>query len=235
MRLQQGKNTMRRSLALALAAATIGSFSVLAAPQPQRVRGVVEAVNARALTVREADGKAVSVTLDSGTKYAGAVKSSLSKIAAGSYIGAATKGSGDFLVALEVVIFPPSMRGAGDGHYPWDKLPDTTLSGGHSTASSMTNGNVESARAIGGAVDTTMTNGNVDAASPRGGAKRIKVSYKGGEQTILVPPTAPVVALQPGDRALLSQGAAVFVVATEDAGTLTARFVVVGKGVKPPM
>jgi len=227
---------MRRIFALALAAVTIGSFSAFAAPQPQRVRGVVEAVSSTALTVREADGKAMRVTLDSGTKYAGAVKSSLSKIAAGSYIGTATKGSGDFLVALEVVIFPPAMRGAGDGHYPWDKLPDTTVSGGHSTASSMTNGNVESTSATGGAVDTTMTNGNVDTAALHGGAKRIKVSYKGGTQTILVPPTAPVVALQPGDQALLTQGAAVFLVATEEAGTLTARFVVVGKnGVKPPM
>jgi hypothetical protein len=28
-----------------------------------------------------------------------------------------------------VVIFPPSLKGTGEGHYAWDRIPDTTLSG----------------------------------------------------------------------------------------------------------
>jgi len=27
------------------------------------------------------------------------------------------------------VIFPPSLKGTGEGHYAWDRIPDTTLSG----------------------------------------------------------------------------------------------------------
>ena len=46
----------------------------------------------------------------------------------GSFIGTATKDVGGTQVALEVVVFPPSMRGTGEGHYAWDKIPDTTLS-----------------------------------------------------------------------------------------------------------
>ena len=229
---------MTRLLALALAASAALTVPALAAPQkPERVRGIVAAMDSSSLTVREADGKDVKVMLDDTTRYAGVVKSSLADVAAGSYIGTAAKGAGDRLVALEVVIFPPAMRGAGDGHYPWDRMADTTMAGGKATASTMTNGNVDSAApAGGGMVDTTMTNGNVDAAAPQAGAKRLKVSYKGGQQTILVPPTAPVVALQPADRSVVMTGAAVFVVAIEDAGTTTALFVAAGEnGVKPPM
>jgi hypothetical protein len=159
-------------------------------------------------------------------------------VAKGSFIGTATKGSGDFQVALEVVVFPPSMRGTGEGHYGWDALPDTTLAGGGSVASSMTNGTVEAASSSGPGsnVNTTMTNGDVRAASEQGGAKRITVTYKGGKQTILVPPTAPIVAFQPADRSAVMVGAHVFIKASEDGGKATADQVAVGKdGLTPPM
>ena len=81
-----------------------------------------------------------------------------------------------------------------------------------------------------------MTNGNVDAATDKSGAKQITVSYKDGKQTIIVPPTAPVVSLQPGDMSLVKKGDTVFVAGSEDAGKITARFVAVGtESAKPPM
>lgn len=49
---------------------------------------------------------------------------------------------GDQLIALEVVIFPPSLKGTGEGHYAWDRIPDTTLSGVGTAPSAMTNGTV---------------------------------------------------------------------------------------------
>ena len=52
----------------------------------------------------------------------------------------------------------------------------------------------------------------------------------------MVPPNVPVVALEPADRAVLRDGASVFVVADQENGKATAKFVAVGKGdVVPPM
>jgi hypothetical protein len=81
-----------------------------------------------------------------------------------------------------VVIFPPSLKGTGEGHYAWDRIPDTTLSGVGSTPSAMTNGTVS---AVGAptTVNSTMTNGTVSSTAGSGGAKQIVVTYKGGKQS----------------------------------------------------
>ncbi len=229
---------MTRLFALTLAASTAITVSALAAPQHQRIRGTVASIENNVLMVHSRSGKDVKIMLDTGTKYAGVVKADLSNIEKGSYIGTATKGSGAYLVALEVVIFPPSMRGAGDGHYAWDKLPDTTLSGGARVSSSMTNGNVASASNAGAAKDVSsaMTNGNVQSATDQSGAKKLTVTYKGGQKTIVVPPTAPIVTFKPADRSIVTTGAPVFVNAIRDGSTIKAGFVGVGEnGVKPPM
>ncbi len=229
---------MKRLTGLALLTASAVSFAAVAAPPPQRIRGTVQSISGDSLIVHPATGSDVTLTLGSGTKYAAVVKSDLANIEKGSYIGTATKGSGSYLVALEVVVFPPSMRGTGDGHYDWDKMTDTTLSGGGTTTSSMTNGNVEAAAPAAGSkqVNSAMTNGNVDAATDKSGAKQLTVSYKGGQQTIIVPPTAPIVAFQPSEMSAVKTGDTVFVVAAEDAGKLNAGFVAFGtQGVKPPM
>lgn len=232
---------MTRILGLALAASTAFAVAAYAAPQPQRVRGTIESFNAHGMTIKSRKGTDVKILLNKKTKYATLVKSSLSHVTKGSYIGTAAKGSGNFLVALELVIFPPSMRGVGEGHYAWDKLPDTTLSGKNSVSSTMTNGNVktvETTAASGNAkaITTTMTNGSVQSSSERTGAKQITVTYKGGEKKILVPPTAPIVALHPAGPSILKQGAHVFVKAADEGGKITAQFVAVGKGgLVPPM
>lgn len=190
------------------------------------------------MTVQTLQGNKVQVSLTGATKYVTVVESSLANVAKGSFIGTATKGSGNFLVALEVVIFPPSLRGTGEGHYGWDTLPDTTMAGVGSVASSMTNGTVEAASSSGPGtkVNTTMTNGDVQSASEQSGAKRITVTYNGGKQTILVPPTAPIVAFQPAEHSAVITGAHVFIKASEDGGKATADFVAVGKdGLTPPM
>jgi hypothetical protein len=68
-----------------------------------------------------------------------------------------------------------------------------------------------------------------------GGPKQIVVTYKGGKQFVLVPPTAPIVAYQLGERAELKPGAAVFINALSHGGMVTADIVAVGiDGVTPP-
>jgi hypothetical protein len=227
---------MARFFGLILAATF--AIPTMAVAQSERVRGTIESVEHNSMTVQTLQGGKVKVALTDATKYVTVVKSSLSTVAKGSFIGTATKGSGDFQVALEVVVFPPSMRGTGEGHYGWDALPDTTLAGGGSVASSMTNGTVEAASSSGpkSNVNTTMTNGDVQAASEQGGAKSITVTYKGGKQTILVPPTTPIVAFQPADHSAVMVGAHVFIKASKDGDKATADQVAVGKdGLTPPM
>ena len=228
---------MKWQLAVILAAAVV-AVPALAATNVDRIRGTIESVDQSGLTVRTDAGDTVKVALTDATKYASVVKSSLSKVQKGSFIGTATKGPDDFLVALEVVIFPPSMRGTGEGHYAWDKLRDTTMTGGMQVDTNMTNGTVQTkAPAVGvGKVSSSMTNGNVQAVSSQDGAERLTVTYKGGRQSIMVPPTAPIVAFRPSDRSIATVGAHVFIKTSEAGGKTTADFVAVGKdGLTPPM
>jgi hypothetical protein len=229
---------MTRLFGLVFAATMAFVIPAMAAAQSDRIRGTIESVDQNSMTVQTLQGNKVELSLTDATKYVTVVKSSLSQVTKGSFIGTATKGSGDFLVALEVVIFPPSLRGTGEGHYGWDELPDTTMAGGGSVSSSMTNGTIETASSSGpaAAVNTTMTNGDIQSASEQGGAKRITVTYNGGKQTILVPPTAPIVAFQPAEHSAVMTGAHVFIKASEDGGKTTAVFVAIGKdGLAPPM
>jgi len=222
---------MKLLLSLTLAASAL-TLAAQAAPKPERVRGVISASDATSVTLHTTAGTDVKIATTPDTKYLMVVKSDLKKITPGSFIGTATKGSGSRMTALEVVIFPPEMRGMGEGHYAWDKIPDTTA-GGAEAASSMTNGTVD---AQGGEVASTMTNGNIDKASTEAGSLKLSVSYKGGHKTIVVPQAAPIVAFKPGDRAVVKSGSDAFVIATDDGGTITAKAVAVGQdGVRPPM
>ena len=225
---------MQRILKLTLAATLALSLPAIAAPERERIRGTVTAVSPDTLTVHTAGGGDVSIGLGSSTRYLQVLKASLADVGTGSYIGTATKAVGSTLVALEVLIFPPAMKGTGEGHYNWDSIPDTTVTGGGSTASMMTNGNVAAVATP--AVASTMTNGNVAATSSKDGTRELTVTYKDGQQTIIVPPTAPIVTFKPGEMSNVTNGASVFINAVKDDGKITANAVAVGMdGVKPPM
>jgi hypothetical protein len=210
---------MPRLLALVIAASIFGTstaaFAVLAL---ERVRGTVKSISDTELVVHTTSGT--------------------DEIDPGSYIGAATKSIGVKLVALGVLIFPPAMKGASEGHVNWDPIPDTTLSGGATTASAMTNGTVAVAAPAAGArtVTSTMTNGTVASAGGSGGAKQITVTYKGGKQIVLVPPTAPVVTVAPGVKSDVTVGTVVFINAVQQDGKVSAAAVFVGvNGATPPI
>ena len=227
----------KRILGLAIAASALASTAALAATGTvERVRGTIASATADLVIVDTYAHKPVAIDLTGNTKYLKVEKSSLNKIEKGSYIGTATKDVGGTLVALEVVVFPPSMRGVGEGHYAWDKIPDTTLSGGAQTSSSMTNGNVSVVSTSVPEVNSTMTNGDVAASKSNGGLTHLVVTYNGGKQDVLVPPTAPIVTYQPGTKALVTKGRDVFIKATETGSDLVANAVAVGvDGVRPPM
>jgi hypothetical protein len=229
--------SLKRILGLAIAASALASSAALAATgAPERVRGTIASETADSVTIDTYAGKPVTVALTGNTTYLKVEKSNLNKIEKGSFIGTATKNVGGTKVALEVAIFPPSLRGTGEGHYTWDKIPDTTLSGGAQTSSSMTNGNVTAVTTSVPTVNSTMTNGDVAASHAQGGVTHLVVTYKGGQQDVLVPPTAPIVTFRSGTKALVAKGRDVFIKATQTGSDLVANTVDVGvDGVKPPM
>jgi hypothetical protein len=217
---------------LAAASILVLTVAASAAPTLERVRGTIESSDNGTLTVKTADGTSKAVTLAPDTKFTSVVKASLDDVKDGVFIGTATKGEPP--VALEVVLFPDSMRGTGEGHYDWDTITDTT-EGGKAVKSSMTNGTIKAtAKPM---TKSAMTNGTVKSGSVAGGAKKLTVTYDNGKSLdVTVPPSAPIVAFQPADKAVLKAGAPVFVVSTVDGTKLSAKMVAVGKdGVTPPM
>ena len=227
---------MKRLLGLTLAASAGLALATTATAAPLRIRGTIVATTSDSLTAHTANGD-VTASLNASTAFVSVVPSDLNHVGTGSYVGAASKSVGDKLIALSVIVFPPSMKGASEGHAAYDVLTDTSLSGAPRTSSTMTNGSVT---AVGGSesaasVNSTMTNGNVATTTTKGGVRQLTVTYNGGEQNILVPPTAPIVAFVPGAASIVRPGAAVFVNADEANGKITAGLVAVGShGLTPP-
>ncbi len=193
---------------LALLLAGFATAALAQAPA-QRIRGDVVSVDGTMLQVKSRSGDVVTVKLADNFTVRAVAKRDLSAVVPGIYIGTATLTLPDgTLQALEVLVFPESARGSDEGHYPWDLQP----------GSMMTNATVADVVAV----DT---------------ARKLTLKYKDGEQVVIVPPDAPVVTFEPGDRAMLVPGAHVIFGATKQPdGTLTASRVNVGKdGLVPPM
>ena len=225
---------MIRLTAFAAASLFALAASASAAPTVQRLRGTIESVANGTLTIKTNEGKSTVIALGGDTKYASVSKSSLDTIKDGVFIGTATKGENP-PTALEVVLFPESMRGTGEGHYDWDEITDTTA-GGQAVKSAMTNGTVK-ASAARPLTKSAMTNGTVKSGTAAGGGKTLTVTFSGDKSLeIVVPPSAPIVALEPADMSVLKPGAKVFLAAAVDGEKLDAKRVMVGKdGVTPPM
>ena len=245
---------MIRVTSLAAASLFALSTAAFAAPQLERVRGTVESMTDSSITVKTNDGKTQEVKLDPKTAFVWVEKSSLENIKDGKFIGTATKGENP-PKALELVIFPDSMKGTAEGHYAWDSIPDQTAGGEAVKKSSMTNGTVKSTTggsamtksamtngtvktASGGAMTkNSMTNGTVKSGSSSGGGKMIDVTYDNGQSLkIEVPPSAPIVEFEKADKSIVTKGSHIFTVTAKDGSTLTSKLVAIGKdGLTPPM
>ncbi len=207
---------MHQKLAQALSGAfAVAAFLGIAALSPAQaaetvhVRGTIVGLEGSTLTVKTREGPNAAVTLKPGFKVAGIAKASAGDIKPGDFVGIASLptaagGAG----AVEVLVFPPSMKGTGEGSYPWDLKPKST-----------------------------MTNATVTNAVKGVEGRTVKLSYKGGEKTISIPDGTPIVTFGPATKADLKPGAMVFVPAQRGAdGALAAGFVAVGaNGVNPPM
>ena len=198
-----------------------------AASSTVRVRGTVLSVTDGSMTVQTYDGRTVAVPVAATTRFVWVVSSSLSTLRDGDFVGTATTGPKTALRALELVIFPESMRGAGEGHYPWDVPGVVASRGGGSVASSaMTNGTVQA--------QSAMTNGTVASSEASSGGRSLTIVYEGGTANVTIPEGTPIVRFEPTERPSLAVGQKVYAVIPK--GTTSAGFVAMGKdGVTPPM
>jgi cold shock CspA family protein len=150
------------------------------------IAGTIEKWDGKALTVKTASGP-VTVKVGADAPIMTRKPAKLSDIGPNTFLGTTTVPRNGRLEAIEVHLFPESMRGAGEGHYPWQGEP----------GSMMTNGAV-----------TTMTNGSV-ASIAKGGV--MKVAYKDGdkgrgEKDVYVPADVSVTAIERLDASALKPG-----------------------------
>lgn len=195
-----------QAVAFILCAALAGTAL---AQSTQRIRGDVVSIEATKLTVRTRTGAVAKIDLADNYRVSAVVRADPEAIKEGAFIGTAAMPQPDGTErALEVLVFPESRRGSGEGHYPWDLKP----------GSMMTNATIAQVRTV-------------------DGGRRMTLKYKDGEKTVVLPPDAPIVTFEPGSRDMLVPGAHVLVSASvKPDGSLSAAGVAVGKdGLVPPM
>jgi len=202
----------RLKLTLVTLAATFAA-SLTFAQDTVRVRGTIERVEGQIFVVKSRDGAELKVVLADNALVVAIVKASLSDIRTGSFVGITGMPQADgSQKAVEVHVFPEAMRGTGEGHYPWDLQPQST----------MTNANVVK-------IEQTVT--GVE-------GQTLTMKYKDGEKKIIVPPGIPIVTYVMSDKSELKPGAKIFILAAKKQpdGTLQAPRVNFGKdGLTPPM
>ncbi len=208
---------LRRLLPVIMVAGLVGVPATLVSPVSAQaedkkaelnIRGSVVNFTDATLKVKTREGETVDVALADGWQVASVANAKVSDIQPGDYVGIASlpkEQGGDG--ALEVLIFPPALRGAGEGSFGWDLKPN----------SSMTNATV------------------ADAVKDVDG-RTVTVSYHGKEKKISIPDGTPVVTIAPATKDDLVAGAVVFIPAEKASSGTVAHRVIVGKnGVVPPM
>jgi hypothetical protein len=202
-------NTLQRMLVVASFAVVCTALPA-SAQETVRIRGTIESVAGDGYVVKNRDGAEYKVVVTDPGLYVAIVKSTMADIKPGMFVGATgvTQPDGS-QKAIEVHIFPESMRGTGEGHYDWDLKPNTK----------MTNANVE------------QTVAGVD-------GPVLSVKYKDGEKKVMVTPETAVVTYVVGDKSDLKPGIKIFVGAGKKQadGTVQTPRVTYGKdGLTPPM
>jgi hypothetical protein len=186
----------------ALSFALVGIALPASAQEIVRIRGTIERIEGPVYVIKSREGTELKLTLTDNPLYVAIAPSTMADIKPGMFIGSAGMMQPDGTQkAIEVHIFPESMRGTGEGHYDWDLKPQ----------SKMTNGNVEqSVSGVDGPV--------------------LSVKYKDGEKKLLVTPETVVVTYVPGNKDELKPGTKVFVAAKKQPdGTFQAPRITYGR------
>jgi hypothetical protein len=204
------RNAWLRGVSVGLAVSLLGASAVLAQDAPPRVRGTLDQVNGNALAIKARNGASTTAQLKSDAPVIVVGKGAMSDIKDNSFVGITALAQPDGTIkAVEVHVFPEPLRGTGEGHYPWDLMPNST-----------------------------MTNAAVTQQVKKMEGNTLLLKYKDGEKTIVVPSDATVVNLVPGNKADLTPGTKIFIPRWEKKadGSWEAAVVVVGRdGITPPM
>jgi hypothetical protein len=172
-----------------------------------RLRGTIEALSDTRMVLRERSGQRMELALSPTYTVTEVYPVTLADVKPGSFVGVGGLPQADGSQrAIAVLLFPENMRGTGEGHYPFDFLPQST-----------------------------MTNATVADVVSISGGQKLELRYKDGQKTIVVPPEAPIVSLRPGERSMVVVGAPVAVNVQEIAGQPTVVRVSAGRnGFAPP-
>ncbi len=169
----------------ALAAFAAAALAQAQAPQTVRLHGVIEKVDGNTVLAKSDKGDELKLNLADKMLVVAVVKASLADIKDGSFIGSGAIPQPDGTQkAIEVHIFPETMRGTGEGFRPWD-----------------------------GAPNSTMTNGTVGATVTGVAGPVITIKYKDGDKQIIVGPDVPIVRYEIGDMSAVKPGVAFAVLA----------------------
>jgi len=193
---------------VALLGALVVSIAVAQSPAPSRVRGTITTVDGNTLSVKSREGQDLKVEIAPNATFAYMKKMSLADIKAGTPLGtSAVRRADGKLVARELHLFNPDRPIPNEGHRPWDLEPEST----------MTN-----------AIVTLMVEGNQ--------GNELTLSYKGGQQIVVVPPDTPIVMAVESDRSLLVPGTYAYIAvnAGADGKLVATRLQLTKDGVKPP-
>ena len=98
------------------------------AAERARVAGTVEKLDGDRLTVNVAGSGTQTVMLSADAKIYGVEKRRLSDIKPGDFVASGgVRGTDGQIHAVELRIFPESMRGVGEGQRPWDVKPEGVM------------------------------------------------------------------------------------------------------------
>jgi len=167
-----------------------------------RIRGTIERIDGPAYVIKSRDGAELKLTLTDNPLYVAIAPSTMADIKPGMFVGSAGMMQPDGTQkAIEVHIFPESMRGTGEGHYDWDLKPQSK-----------------------------MTNGNVDQSVSGVDGPVLSVKYKDGEKKLVVTPETVVVTYVTGNKDEVKPGIKVFVAAKKQPdGTFQAPRITYGR------
>ena len=157
------------------------------AQETVRVRGTVERIEGPVFVVKSRDGAELKLTVTDNPLFVAISPSTMADIKPGMFVGSAGMMQPDGTQkAIEVHIFPESMRGTGEGHYDWELKPQSK-----------------------------MTNGNVDQTVAGVDGPVLSVKYKDGEKKLVVTPETVVVTYVTGNRDDIKPGTKIFVAAAK--------------------
>ncbi len=158
-----GSDMSKKFRLAAIAVLAIFPAAIAFGQRPPTLHGTVESVAGGIITVKQASGSEVTVKLADNAKIFGLKAATMADLKPGAWIGVGAMPQPDGTQkAIQVTIFAETQRGVGEGFRPWDRP------------------------------NSTMTNGTAGEAVSRVDGQAVTVTYKGGEQKIIIGPDATI-------------------------------------------